>query len=463
MADNVKRAKLKKTQMFYNEECKQRLMRYKDIQNFIYWIYADGINPKWVMVRNRSLVQKIILIVANELHVSVDDSFIQDKWIFDRGMRTEGPGEKFKVYDPFDHILRSPLTNQMKKERAQTESKPSLESLLLTEEQMENFPQILELGEERTPFDVYAMVEFVQTIDFDCEYEAVAIDCEMCDCEDGRECTRVSIVSLDGNVIYDTFIQPRSRVVDYLTQYSGITEEILKPVTIRLADVQRHLLKIISKRTIVVGHSLENDFWVLGLLHKRVIDTSVIYDHSWRLDSKPSLKSLSEQFLKNRFRENGEHCSIEDARCCIDLLQMKLLNGFYFGRIEVESVCQRLNKHGKTSLVIDSENSKLFPFATNFLQTDTRISSKVVESILTAKEDFVVASLQTRDKEIFESQMQNLFERLLLNSIVIVVTCGRVSDEILGREAGMSDDQLRALEARVREARKCATFVKLIN
>jgi RNA exonuclease 1 len=42
-----------------------------------------------------------------------------------------------------------------------------------------------------------------------------------------------------------------------------MTEERLRGVTIRLADVQKKLKELINYDTILVGHSLENDMKVL--------------------------------------------------------------------------------------------------------------------------------------------------------------------------------------------------------
>lgn len=54
-----------------------------------------------------------------------------------------------------------------------------------------------------------------------------------------------------------------------LTQWSGITEELLRPVTKTLADAQSALLGIVDSDTILVGHSLENDLRALRLAHDR--------------------------------------------------------------------------------------------------------------------------------------------------------------------------------------------------
>ncbi|EJW74433.1 hypothetical protein WUBG_14661, partial [Wuchereria bancrofti] len=85
--------------------------------------------------------------------------------------------------------------------------------------------------------------------------------------------------------------------------------------------VQSEVHKLLSGRT-VVGHSLKNDFKVLGLSHTRKMtrDTATylpfrkILNHS----RTPSLKLLAKQLLGIDI-QNGEHDSITDARVAMRL------------------------------------------------------------------------------------------------------------------------------------------------
>ena len=81
----------------------------------------------------------------------------------------------------------------------------------------------------------------------------------------------MSLVDDEGAIIYDELVMPDNAVVDYLTQYSGMTEERLRGVTTKLADVQKRLQELITYDTILIGHSLENDMKVLKVGNRYVL------------------------------------------------------------------------------------------------------------------------------------------------------------------------------------------------
>lgn len=83
-------------------------------------------------------------------------------------------------------------------------------------------------------------------------------------------------------------------------------------VTTKLADVHILLQKLISKDTVVIGHSLDCDFRALKLVHDTVIDTSSLYPHPQGLPYKRSLKDLAKTYLHVRIQSlSGTSCSIE--------------------------------------------------------------------------------------------------------------------------------------------------------
>jgi len=53
--------------------------------------------------------------------------------------------------------------------------------------------------------------------------EVVGIDCEMCVTESGSELTRLTCVCPLQGVVLDMLVRPMSKIVDYVTDKSGIT------------------------------------------------------------------------------------------------------------------------------------------------------------------------------------------------------------------------------------------------
>ncbi|NXC90382.1 REXO1 exonuclease, partial [Cercotrichas coryphoeus] len=152
-----------------------------------------------------------------------------------------------------------------------------------------------------------------------------ALDCEMCYTKQGLELTRVTVINSELKVVYDTFVKPDSKVVDYNTRFSGVTEEDLENTSITLRDVQAVLLNMFSADTILIGHSLESDLFALKLIHGTVVDTAIVFPHRLGLPYKRALRTLMADYLKRIIQDNGEgHDSSEDARACMELMVWKI-------------------------------------------------------------------------------------------------------------------------------------------
>ncbi|KAJ3598807.1 hypothetical protein NHX12_032771 [Muraenolepis orangiensis] len=152
-----------------------------------------------------------------------------------------------------------------------------------------------------------------------------ALDCEMCYTTQGLELTRVTVINAELKVIYDTFVKPHSKVVDYNTRFSGVTEEDLDNTTITMRDVQAVLLSMFSTESILLGHSLESDLQALKLIHSTVVDTAIVFPHRLGLPYKRALRNLMADHLKRIIQDNVDgHDSSEDASACMELMFWKL-------------------------------------------------------------------------------------------------------------------------------------------
>lgn len=152
-----------------------------------------------------------------------------------------------------------------------------------------------------------------------------AMDCEMCYTTKGLDLTRCTVVDLNGKMVYDEVIVPEHPILDYNTRFSGITEDMILKSKKKLRHVQRDLMKIINEKSILVGHSLENDFKALRLFHRTVVDTSIVFPHHMGLPYKRALKLIAKDILKINIQENESgHDSYEDANTCMQIMMAKI-------------------------------------------------------------------------------------------------------------------------------------------
>nr|CAG4634628.1 EOG090X01LQ [Alona affinis] len=155
--------------------------------------------------------------------------------------------------------------------------------------------------------------------------QVYALDTEMLFTGRGLEVGKVSVISIDGCLVYETLVQPERPVVDYNTRFSGLSEADLKRGPSKtVSQVQRDLLGFISNQTILIGHGLENDLRALRILHSRIIDTAVLFPHYFGFPFRRSLKSLVSAYLQRNIQTGQQgHDSFEDARACAELVLWK--------------------------------------------------------------------------------------------------------------------------------------------
>lgn len=152
----------------------------------------------------------------------------------------------------------------------------------------------------------------------------VAIDCEMV-AKAGRlrnndMLARVSLVNINGDCIYDKYVLPTHKVTDYRTHISGVDEgKLSKGVPL---DIVRREVSKLTEGKVLVGHDLYKDTFLLHLRHPTFMirDTSLF---RWFRTSRgrPKLRDLAASYLGMTI-QSGAHCSIEDAKACMELYTM---------------------------------------------------------------------------------------------------------------------------------------------
>ncbi|KAF8301324.1 hypothetical protein DL93DRAFT_2173338 [Clavulina sp. PMI_390] len=337
--------------------------------------------------------------------------------LFSHGLPTRAEGEGGKIYDPVASFLMGPSRiNKKDNSKADSslfgEQSTTLESLLLTPSELaqEGLEALLDTenpsssssllesskrspslhriangwGLSRSPS--VATSGWVQAplpstpslMSTDERPVVLALDCEMVNVrrKDGsgisdKALARIAVVDFwTEEVLMDEFVKPEEKIVDYVTQWSGMTPELLAPVTTTLSQIQSRLLSFMSPSNsdaILIGHHIANDLQALRLSHARCIDTSVIYHNLQRPSSKPSLKWLSQRWLGRTIQavgttvsttrtatrtvvgDDGQETTVtetetvqvpvvghrpeEDARARVGPVKMKVEQGLGFGKV----------------------------------------------------------------------------------------------------------------------------------
>ncbi|KAA0703371.1 Interferon-stimulated 20 kDa exonuclease-like 2 [Triplophysa tibetana] len=158
----------------------------------------------------------------------------------------------------------------------------------------------------------------------------IALDCEMVGTGPKGsigELGRCSIVSYDGDVIYDKFIQPTKPVTDFRTRWSGIRRQDLRYAT-PFRQAQAEIVKIMTGK-VVVGHAIHNDFKALKYFHPagQTRDTARIpllnQKAGFPEHETASLKRLTMALFNKSIQVGrGGHSSVEDAKATMELYKL---------------------------------------------------------------------------------------------------------------------------------------------
>jgi len=150
----------------------------------------------------------------------------------------------------------------------------------------------------------------------------------------GVALARLTVVSVlhDGKTsqVLDIFVKPSHPITDYLTRFSGITPATFEADNapfVSTEDARAKLGELVKGNDCIIGHSLENDYNALRLIHLNTIDTAVIFTDISN-GRKHGLKYLSFGLLQRRIQQNQSgHDSLEDCEASVDLAVLKAKMG----------------------------------------------------------------------------------------------------------------------------------------
>ncbi|KAG2179874.1 hypothetical protein INT43_003660, partial [Umbelopsis isabellina] len=343
----------------------------EDLREYILYCLTEAPTPDWMRIANRAAIEKLVLVFAQGLDLTffgfppnranikstmgltdlgetdLAKETLQDfNSLFSHCVVTKVSGTKGKIHNPLMNLLQCPVSNSQKEKRdkerkSNRDAANTPEYYILKHEDMVAaeypIPTCLDSSvalpegwhETRPGKDVQ-------------KKKLVAVDCEMCETASGMALARVSLIDEGklrySTVILDELVLPDEPITNYLTEYSGITPEMMANTTTSLRRAQKHVRKFVDHDVILVGHGLHNDLKALKLTHPYCIDTSIIYHHTRGPPFRPGLKWLSSRYLKRDIQNTDPnhggrigHDPREDATATLDLVKLKIQKGATFG------------------------------------------------------------------------------------------------------------------------------------
>jgi hypothetical protein len=166
---------------------------------------------------------------------------------------------------------------------------------------------------------------------------AIVLDCEMVQVEAGRRelAFLCAIDFLTGEVLIDNYVQPKTRVVNWDSRFSGVTPGAMNKAVKKgtalngWEGARSKLWEFMDSETVLVGHSLNNDLDVLGIIHWNIVDSSIITSeavfytvHAGEpLNRTWSLKTLTNELVNYDIQVGKQgHSALEDAHATRDIV-----------------------------------------------------------------------------------------------------------------------------------------------
>jgi len=457
----------------------------------------NGCLPTWCRLNAYQKIKKTILVsvghVSQEEYTQHKECFPFLNSAFEQSIPVRHDGSEYTLRSSTEALLNYRMTRKMQEQKRSEKNmmistgRKEFYEYILTDDQLisNEFPQWNPSAEEH---GVRSMRGEGGRKYPSKESKLLALDCEMCNAAGNEQVlTRISIVDSNLQTVYDKLVKPDVPITDYVTQFSGITAEMLEGVTTRLQDVQEDLLNLVQPDTILVGHSLDFDLRALKVHHDNIIDTSTLYVDQRGARYKSSLKNLVKTYLSRDIQSSQcGHCSIEDAKSCMELVLLKIKKGGSFGNPdhENESIFEAVNREGKQGAIIDSANivrqhcfgnvhgvpcetdEEVVRNACRFYKSSnfTFAHLKSYENLLKNNTEEITVSVEKK-RETFRALDKSVSEMLSVeypeSLIVVSLSAGYVPPSIMAMNRDKEQRKSEEVRSALRSAKNAICFIKV--
>jgi hypothetical protein len=137
----------------------------------------------------------------------------------------------------------------------------------------------------------------------------------------GNDLIRVTVIDyLTEEVLLDNLVLPNAEMVNYKTEYSGVTPTMMRAARqqgtciLGIENARAAVLRFVGPQTVVMGHAVHNDFNALHWIHPTVVDTLILEQRFQQASKTPEDLKREEELKEARRQEQKREQSSQSPQ-----------------------------------------------------------------------------------------------------------------------------------------------------